>query len=1246
VGGRLWQVSVSARQDWLARQQGSQAATLILAAGIVISLLLAALYLALARSRSKAAQLAARMTRDLRQSERRFRAMAEMSTDWFWEQDAEGRFVSITGAGLASASKMPLPLETIKGKTRWEISPSALSPAQWEAHRRQLAAREAFELEYRIGAAAGAERWLKVFGEPLYDDAGLFVGYHGTARDVTVPKQTEIEMARKTRVLQATLDNMSQGISVVDGDLQMIALNRKFCEILDFPPEMGHEGASFESFIRYNAERGEYGPCDVDVKVHEMMERARAVQAHRFKRTRPNGRIVEVVGNLLPAGGFVTTYTDITEQELAEQAIRVSEARLKRAELASKSGNWEYHLDSDAMIISDGAAKLYGVHETQLDYAAVKPVVLPEYRSLLDAAMKELIENHQPYDVEFRIRTVDAGQLRDIHSMARFDEEQRVVFGVIQDITERKQAEATLLKSEERFSKAFHSSPLMASIARTSDGRFIDVNRNYERDFGWQREELIGHTSLEVGLWPDAETRRPWAAALIRDGRVVNWETTWRHRNGELRWISISAETVDMNGEQCILAFVMDITERKRAEEKLQLAASVFTHAREGITITDATGAILEINATFTDITGYSREEVLGRNPRLLKSGRHEAEFYAAMWRELVAKGHWYGEIWNRRKNGQIYAEMLTISAVRDAAGNTQNYVALFTDITALKEHQRQLEHIAHYDALTGLPNRVLLADRLQLAMAQSQRRDQSLAVVYLDLDGFKPVNDQYGHEVGDELLIAVAQRMKGALREGDTLGRLGGDEFVAVLIDLPDVEASVPMLNRLLSAAAHPMQRGALSLQVSASLGVTFYPQAQDIDADQLLRQADQAMYQAKLAGKNRYHVFDAEQDRSVRGHHESLERIKRALIAREFVLYYQPKVNMRTGAVIGAEALIRWQHPEKGLLPPGVFLPVIEDHALAVEIGEWVIDTALAQMETWRAVGLDIPVSVNVCARHLQQADFVERLHCLLAAYPELKPSSLELEVLETSALQDIALVSRVISACREIGVRFALDDFGTGYSSLTYLKHLPAEVLKIDQSFIHGMLEDPEDLAILAGVLGLAKAFRRQPIAEGVETLAHGEMLLRLGCELAQGYGIARPMPASAMPEWAAAWRPEPRWVAATALHPDKLPMIYAGVEHRAWIVTIEAALRGDCHAQPLDVHHCRFGAWLDVERQTGRSGQQHFQSIDALHRQVHALADELLEHRSQGQTSLALERMGELYNLRDMLLEQLQALIAPG
>ena len=455
-----------------------------------------------------------------------------------------------------------------------------------------------------------------------------------------------------------------------------------------------------------------------------------------------------------------------------------------------------------------------------------------------------------------------------------------------------------------------------------------------------------------------------------------------------------------------------------------------------------------------------------------------------------------------------------------------------------LKKHESELERIAHYDALTGLPNRVLLADRLHQGMMQAVRRKQRLAVVYLDLDGFKAINDNHGHEAGDQLLIAVASRMKQSLREGDTLARLGGDEFVAVMPYLADIETSIPMLSRLLAAASQPLRLNGLLLQVSASLGVTFYLLSEDIDADQLLRQADQAMYQAKLLGKNRYHVFDAEQDRSVRGHHESLERIRHALTEREFVLYYQPKVNMRTGKVIGAEALIRWQHPERGLLAPAVFLPVIEDHPLAVELGEWVIDNALTQIELWQTAGLDIPVSVNVGARQLQETNFVGRLRTLLAAHPNVNPEDLELEILETSALEDLAQVSMVINACREIGVTFALDDFGTGYSSLTYLKRLPVTLLKIDQSFVRGMLGDSDDLAILDGVLGLAVAFRRQVIAEGVETVEHGEMLLQLGCELGQGYGIARPMPASEMPAWAAAWRIDPSWANLSSVSRDDL------------------------------------------------------------------------------------------------------------
>jgi EAL domain-containing protein (putative c-di-GMP-specific phosphodiesterase class I) len=320
----------------------------------------------------------------------------------------------------------------------------------------------------------------------------------------------------------------------------------------------------------------------------------------------------------------------------------------------------------------------------------------------------------------------------------------------------------------------------------------------------------------------------------------------------------------------------------------------------------------------------------------------------------------------------------------------------------------------------------------------------------------------------------------------------------------------------------------GDFTVQVSASLGVTFYPQAQPIEADQLLRQADQAMYQAKLAGRNRYHVFDALQDSDLRIHHEDLQHIQRALERREFVLHFQPKVNMRTGQVIGAEALIRWQHPEKGLLAPAAFLHVIEEHPLAVAIGEWVIDTALSQIEQWRAAGLDLSVSVNIGARQLQQGDFVERLQGILAAHPTVLTSHLELEILETSALKDMAQVSSVIAACEQIGIAFALDDFGTGYSSLTYLKRLHVKQLKIDQSFVHDMLQDAQDRSILQGIISLASAFKREVIAEGVESIAHGTALLELGCDLAQGYGIARPMPGDTMPEWTKAWRADAAWL----------------------------------------------------------------------------------------------------------------------
>jgi diguanylate cyclase (GGDEF)-like protein/PAS domain S-box-containing protein len=710
-----------------------------------------------------------------------------------------------------------------------------------------------------------------------------------------------------------------------------------------------------------------------------------------------------------------------------------------------------------------------------------------------------------------------------VHCVRRADDSIDCFVALVADISKRKLAEDGLRESEELW-RALSETALDHIMLVGLDGIILFINRTVA---DLTREAVIGTSQLNYVPPEYHQITINCYNHVMESGKPDTYTVEYHAKDG-VRYFEVRVSPIFKDGR--IISFLncsTDITERMQTIVSLQRAASVFEHAREGIMITDLKGTIVDVNESFTRITGYTSEDAIGQNSRILNSGRQNAAFYKAIRNALTAQGHWSGELWNRRKDGELYAELLTISAICDKQGITQQYVALFSDISAIKAHQSELEHIAHFDALTNLPNRVLLADRLHQAMTQAQRRQKRVAVAYLDLDGFKAINDHHGHEAGDQVLITVAKRLKESLRDGDTIARMGGDEFVAVLADLEDTSTSVPLLNRLLSAAASPVQVGNLNFQVSASLGVSFYPQAQEIEADQLLRQADQAMYQAKVAGKNRYSVFDAAHDSLMRGHHESMERIRLALKQREFVLYYQPKVNMHSGKVIGAEALIRWLHPEKGILAPAIFLPVIEDDALAVEVGEWVIDTVMHQIGVWHAAGLDLPVSVNIGARQLQQSDFVERLLAILARYPQINSACLELEVLETSALADMEQVSQVIEACAKIGVKFALDDFGTGYSSLTYLKRLRVTQLKIDQSFVRDMLDDPDDLAILRGIIGLAAAFKREVIAEGVETVAHGTALLQLGCELAQGYGIARPMPPDQLPAWAAAWQPDAAW-----------------------------------------------------------------------------------------------------------------------
>jgi diguanylate cyclase (GGDEF)-like protein len=562
--------------------------------------------------------------------------------------------------------------------------------------------------------------------------------------------------------------------------------------------------------------------------------------------------------------------------------------------------------------------------------------------------------------------------------------------------------------------------------------------------------------------------------------------------------------------------------------------------------------------------------------------------------------------------------------------------------VPQVKESARMPQNISHRDPLTGLPNRVLYDDCLQQAIRNARRHQQPLAVVSLELDGFKSINERHGRVVCDQVLATLAENMKRVLRKGDLLARLCGQEFAAVLHDLHDPHDSIPAITRLLDAVTEPVQIGNQVHYATASMGITFYPQAEELDAEQLLAQAVQAMQQAKRAGRNLYHFFDAAKLVPRPCEDDLLDRIRQAMEAGEFVLYYQPKVNMRAGKVVGVEALIRWHHPERGLLAPSEFLPVIEDHRLSVDLGEWAIETVLNQMEEWRAAGLQLVVSVNVSSHHLQQNNFPESLTAMLASHPSISPSSLELEILGSGTHQDAEQLAEVVRGCRHIGVSVALDDFGSGRSSLEDLKRLPANVLKIDSGFVRNILDSTEDLAILEGVLGLATAFRRQFIAEGVESPEHCLLLLRLGCDLVQGYGIARPMEAQDLLGWVAAWRPDPQWAVATSRGLDERLLVYTSVEHKAWIVSLEAYIKGELETEPrLNRHLCQLGAFVDATEQAGHNSQPAFQAIAALHWRIHAMAQGIVKLHTQGKSTEALARLADLQGLLENLLLQLKS-----
>lgn len=930
------------------------------------------------------------------------------------------------------------------------------------------------------------------------------------------------------RLLDAIISGTSDAVYVKDLQGRYLIVNQAVCHYLERPIE--------EILGARDCELFDETSCQFILAKDQEIAATGISQTHEASLDTTTGKrliFLATKGPLFDEKGKVCGIYGISHEI---SAIKQIEADLRLVLQEAGDAIWISNANQQFLFANPVACKLTGHTLEQLRHLHLSDLLAHEEKAHLDGHLEQLAEDNF-IRRDWRLLR-QSGEVIDVEVISKkLTDGRYMAFG--RDLSEVHRAQKALQEREKQ----------LARVLEGTDQGYWDWNlqtNQFEVSARW--ETMLGYTRGELVMSPDSwsdyihPVDYPKALASIKKhlaGLSPSHQMELRclTKAGEWRWILTRGRIVEWDSKGQALRMSgthTDISERKQFEQAQRDASTVFTSSYEGIMVVNTNGLISKVNPAFMRITGFREDEVLGQSPKILSSGHHTDDFYQHLWKDLIKNDFWRGEIWNRRKSGEEFIELLSISTVRDEFGTVLHYIGVFSDISQLKAHEAELDKIAHYDTLTGLPNRRLLNDRLSQAIIRAQRDRSILAICFLDLDGFKAVNDEHGHHVGDQLLIGVTEHMRTVLRGNDTLARLGGDEFVILLSDIKSSFESNQILDRILMAVSRPVKFDTLALQVSASIGVSLFPD-DNVDADSLMRHADQAMYIAKNAGKNRYHLFDPESDRKAQFHRSYLELLTLALTNQEFVLYYQPKVDLRDGRIIGAEALIRWAHPERGILPPSEFLSYIHGSQLDQKLGEWVIQQALTQGELWHKQGMRLSISVNISADHLVQKDFSEHLALALSEHPDLPPRCVELEILETAAIVDIELAVTILQSCRELGVHFSLDDFGTGYSSLTYLRKLPIDTLKIDQSFVRDMLQDNDDLGIVEGVIRLAKAFRRDVIAEGVETLAHGAALLDLGCHLAQGYGIARPMPADQFEVWAQKWYAERLWLNLKNIEP---------------------------------------------------------------------------------------------------------------
>lgn len=692
------------------------------------------------------------------------------------------------------------------------------------------------------------------------------------------------------------------------------------------------------------------------------------------------------------------------------------------------------------------------------------------------------------------------------------------MIGTLMDITERKEAQVALQASESLLKNLMNINPDLIWL-KDINGVYLTCNSRFEGFFGRPASQIIGKTDYDFLSKELADFfRQHDQKAMLESGPSVNEEMITFANDQHTEWLETTKVLMtDANGQALgVLGVGHDITERKRFENEIRIAATAF-ESQEGMLVTDADNVILRVNHAFTKITGYSADEVIGKTPALLNSGRQNKEFYQAMWGSINATGVWEGEIWNRRKSGEIYPEHLTITAVQDEAGVKTNYVATLTDITMSKAASEEIKLLAFYDPLTHLPNRRLLLDRLQQALAASERSKKKGALLFIDLDHFKNLNDTLGHAVGDLLLQQVASRLSDCVREGDTVSRIGGDEFVVLLEELDkktiDAANKTELIgHKILDSLNQPYLLAAHKYHCSPSIGATIFDDHQ-FEIEELLKQADIAMYETKKAGRNALRFFDPLMQEAINVRVDLERELRNAIVTQQFELYYQIQVD-NTGHPLGAEALIRWLHPERGMVSPINFVPLAEETGLIIPISQWVLDAACKQLNRWQhhVDTRHLTLSINVSARQFLEAGFAEQVKAAIENHA-INPILLKLELTESVLLENVDAIIDTMNALKKIKVHFALDDFGTGYSSLQYLKALPIYQLKIDQSFVRDIADDINDQAIVRTIIAMAQTLNLNVIAEGVETEEQRQLLLNNGCNTYQGYLFGKPLPIDA-------------------------------------------------------------------------------------------------------------------------------------